>query len=55
MCQLLLTWLLVQNLLEFGPLVLSGLLEEVGPQALDGEVNHVGLHQVQDTKDFPVV
>lgn len=48
-----LTWLLVQNLLEFGPLVLHGLLHEVRPQALDGEVHHVGLHQAQDTKDLP--
>lgn len=23
------------------------------PQALDGEVHHVGLHQTQDTEDFP--
>lgn len=49
----LLTWLLVQNLLEFGPLVLRSLLQEVGPQALDGEVNHVSLHQAQDMEDLP--
>lgn len=49
----LLTWLLVQNLLEFGPLILRRLLQEVRPQALDGEVNHVGLHQAQDAEDLP--
>lgn len=43
-CRLLPTWLLVQNLLELGPLVLGGLLKEVRPQALDGEIHHVGLH-----------
>lgn len=48
-----LTWLLVENLLEFGPLVLRGLLQEVRPQTLDGEVNHVGLHQAQDVEDLP--
>lgn len=48
----LLTWLLVQNLLEFGPLVLRSLLQEVRPQALDGEVNHVSLHQAQDAEDL---
>lgn len=48
-----LTWLLVENLLELGPLVLCGLLQEVRPQTLDGEVNHVGLHQAQDVKDLP--
>lgn len=50
---LFLTWLLVQDLLKLGPLVLHGLLHEVRPQALDGEVNHVGLHQAQDTEDLP--
>lgn len=48
-----LTWLLVQDLLEFGSLVLHGLLQEVRPQALDGEVNHVRLHQAQDSEDPP--
>ena len=48
-----LTWLLVQDLLELGPLVLGGLLQEVWPQALDGEVHHVGLHQAQHTEDLP--
>lgn len=49
----LLTWLLVQDLLEFRPLVLYGLLHEMRPQALNGEVNHVGLHETQDTEDLP--
>lgn len=49
----LLTWLFVQDLLEFEPLVLNGLLQEMRPQALDGEVHHVGLHQTQDAEDFP--
>lgn len=48
-----LTWLLVQNLLEFGPLILRSLLQEVRPQTLDGEVDHVSLHEPQDAKDLP--
>lgn len=48
-----LTWLLVQDLLEFGSLVLHSLLQEVRPQALDGEVDHVRLHQAQDSEDPP--
>lgn len=48
-----LTRLLVQDLLEFGPFVLCGLLQEERPQTLCGQVDHVHLHQPQHTDDLP--
>lgn len=41
------------NTLEFGPLVLYGLLLQLWPEDLDGEVHHVQLHEVQHSEYLP--
>lgn len=47
------TWLFLQELLELASLILNRLLHEMRPDAADGEVSHVHLHQVQDREYRP--
>ena len=48
-----LTLLRLQELVELLAFILHGLLLEVGPDLLNGEVGHVHFHQVQHLKDLP--